>query len=326
MVNPFADAKKQARSTAEAAALDFCEVVEVQSNAGHTARVSIKGDRGNSRVVSAIVPTDGDVSVPQKGDIVAVGYAKGNKPVVLGTVYTADDDIPQYEAGERVLGAPGTSAQIKFNADGSIDIDGADGAAIRTNGTNVSGGYTDEQARDAIGTALTAGTGINITVDDPNDTITIDSTISTYTDEDARDAIGTALVGGNLITITVNDAGDTITLDVDPIDPADLNFDPATQSELDTHSGNASAHHAKYTDEEAQDSVGSILSADFTYDDAGNAINMNPHKADSDAHHTKTTSQSELTDFSSAAENIYVQDTEPASPSENDIWIDTTGL
>lgn len=134
MTNPFADAKKQARSTAESSALDFAEVVEVKPNTGHTARVSVKGDRGNSRVISAIVPTAGDVNVPAKGDIVVIAYAKGNKPVILGTVYTRPEDIPQYEAGERVLGAPGSDAQIKFNADGSIDITATE---VRVNGTPI---------------------------------------------------------------------------------------------------------------------------------------------------------------------------------------------
>lgn len=73
--------------------------------------------------------------------------------------------------------------------------------------------YTDEMARDAIGLALTEGAGIDITVNDPADTITIASTITQYTDEMARDAIGAALVGGTNIGITVDDPGDTITID-----------------------------------------------------------------------------------------------------------------
>lgn len=35
------------------------------------------------------------------------------------------------------------------------------------------GGYTDEKARDALGTALVGGSGITVTVNDPSDTITI---------------------------------------------------------------------------------------------------------------------------------------------------------
>ncbi|HSE45006.1 MAG TPA: hypothetical protein VLA89_06725, partial [Gemmatimonadales bacterium] len=78
------------------------------------------------------------------------------------------------------------------------------------------GGITTEQAVDAVATALGAGgTGITITYDDPSDTITIDSDITQYTDEMARDALGTALVGGTGITITVDDGLDTITVDSD---------------------------------------------------------------------------------------------------------------
>lgn len=69
-----------------------------------------------------------------------------------------------------------------------------------------------EGIRDTMATALTAGTGITITVDDPGDTITIENTGSAYSDEDARDAIGTALVAGSGISITVDDGADTITV------------------------------------------------------------------------------------------------------------------
>lgn len=47
--------------------------------------------------------------------------------------------------------------------------------------------------------------------------------------------------------------------------------------------------HARYTNEEAQDAVGGILSVQFTYDDAGNVINIDPHVATSDAHHARYT-------------------------------------
>jgi hypothetical protein len=69
-----------------------------------------------------------------------------------------------------------------------------------------------EGIRDTIGTALVAGTGITVTVDDPGDTITIANSGASYTAENARDDIGTALVAGAGISITVDDAGDTITL------------------------------------------------------------------------------------------------------------------
>lgn len=83
-----------------------------------------------------------------------------------------------------------------------------DGAAWGT----VAAGYTDENARDAIGTALTGGTGITVTPNDGADTITVAVDTSAEA-ERIRDAIGSALVAGTNITLTVNDPGDTITID-----------------------------------------------------------------------------------------------------------------
>lgn len=46
---------------------------------------------------------------------------------------------------------------------------------------------------------------------------------------------------------------------------------------------------SSYTDEDAQDAVGGILSTQFTYDDATPAINLDPHENTSDVHHAKYT-------------------------------------
>jgi hypothetical protein len=93
--------------------------------------------------------------------------------------------------------------------------------------------YTDENARDAIGAALVAGTGVSIAVNDAGDTITITNTLP-YTDEQVRDIIGAALVQGAGITITVNDAADTITI---------------------------ASSITQYTDEMARDALGAALLA-----------------------------------------------------------------
>lgn len=71
-----------------------------------------------------------------------------------------------------------------------------------------------EFVRDTIALALVAGALTTITVDDPNDTITV-AVDTTTLDERVRDTIGVALTAGTLITVTVNDAGDTITVAVD---------------------------------------------------------------------------------------------------------------
>lgn len=79
----------------------------------------------------------------------------------------------------------------------------------------------DERIRDVIGTSLTAGNNIDITVNDTSDTITVDvesltsadiSDFTTAAGEVARDALGTALTAGSGITITPNDTADTITI------------------------------------------------------------------------------------------------------------------
>jgi len=44
----------------------------------------------------------------------------------------------------------------------------------------------------------------------------------------------------------------------------------------------------------------------------------------SDAHHSKTTSQNDLTDFSFNGENITVSSSEPSNPTTNDLWVDTS--
>jgi hypothetical protein len=82
-----------------------------------------------------------------------------------------------------------------------------DGAAWSTFGA----GYTDEQVRDAVGAALVEGTGIDVTVNDGSDTITLAVTV-TYDDEQARDALGTAFVAGDGIDKVVDDGANTITI------------------------------------------------------------------------------------------------------------------
>lgn len=87
-----------------------------------------------------------------------------------------------------------------------------------------------------------AGTGITVNADD----VAIDLTAEA---ERVRDTIGTALVAGAGITITPDDGADTITI-----------------------AGTVAA----YTNEDAQDAVGGILTdtatIDFTYNDVANTI------------------------------------------------------
>lgn len=63
------------------------------------------------------------------------------------------------------------------------------------------------------------------------------------------------------------------------------------------------------------------------YDAANNhvpepRVDISNHAGDSNAHHNKTTSQNDLNDFSSDAQNIYVQSTEPSGWSDGDLWFE----
>lgn len=68
-----------------------------------------------------------------------------------------------------------------------------------------------EFIQDAVGTMVTAGTGVTATYDDTagTETLAIDTSAEA---ERIRDVIGTALVAGSGVTITPSDPGDTITV------------------------------------------------------------------------------------------------------------------
>lgn len=71
-----------------------------------------------------------------------------------------------------------TAADVAYDDTGNTHIVGAElqaalAAAEAAIDSAIGGGYSDEQARDAVGTALTAGAGLGKTIDDPGDTITL---------------------------------------------------------------------------------------------------------------------------------------------------------
>lgn len=76
-----------------------------------------------------------------------------------------------------VLGSVGVDEELTDHIDAASTSDpGLMSAADKTKLDGIASGatvYSDEAARDAIGTALVAGDGIDITVDDPGNTITV---------------------------------------------------------------------------------------------------------------------------------------------------------
>lgn len=117
------------------------------------------------------------------------------------------------------------------------------------------------------------------------------STISDFT-EAAQDAVGGSLTDSSTIDFTYDDVANTVTaiIKANSVTTAMLNFDVATQAELDaalTANSTADRARANHTGtqlsttisdftEAAQDAVGAILTdsatVDFTYNDAANTI------------------------------------------------------
>lgn len=87
-----------------------------------------------------------------------------------------------------------------------------------------------------------------------------------------------------------NGSWQTIAIAPGEIGASDLTFDPVTESELTSHTGNSSAHHTK-TD------PGSIQPADLPFDPV-TQNELGAHAGDSSAHHSKTTDSSDLSDVS----------------------------
>lgn len=131
-----------------------------------------------------------------------------------------------------------------------------------------------------------------LTDDSPVTWVPVGSPGGSYTDEEARDALGTALVAGNNIDITVNDGSDTITIDVEALTSADIgDFNEAAQdavggiatdsSSIDfTYNDGANTLTAAIIDEYVYDLVQSMFSdgtgIDFTINDGTNSITAEP--------------------------------------------------
>jgi hypothetical protein len=75
------------------------------------------------------------------------------------------------------------------------------------------GGLTSADVQTIVGGMILADTGITVDYDAVAATVTIGCSIVEYTDEMARDAFGAALNPGTSILITVDDPGDEITID-----------------------------------------------------------------------------------------------------------------
>ncbi|MFC7131656.1 MULTISPECIES: hypothetical protein [Salinibaculum] len=90
--------------------------------------------------------------------------------------------------------------------------------------------YTNEEARDAIGTALSAAGNISISVNDSGDTITVDT--AALNQEQVEDAVAALLAGGNALSVSYDDVGNTLTVSVNE---GQINHDNISGVSADDH-------------------------------------------------------------------------------------------
>jgi len=72
----------------------------------------------------------GDVSIPTEGSRVIIGYRVNARPLVLGSRYSANDTVPEYEPGERIIGHPTSNSYIHLDNDGGVHIVGENGNSV----------------------------------------------------------------------------------------------------------------------------------------------------------------------------------------------------
>ena len=141
----------------------------------------------------------------------------------------------------------------------------------------------EEEVEDATNALLSGGNAITTTYDDAGDTLTVDvseSDISLsnlsgdtdniaegtnnlyFTDERVDDAVNDLLIDGNGIFTSYDDGADTLTIGVDE---ADISLSNLTGDTDDISEGTTNLY---FTDERAQDAVGTIVGSLLNYDDS----------------------------------------------------------
>lgn len=109
--DPFKDSRQRHRRNRGNFSLGIARVVSAPSNAGHQVAiqpVTSSGDGGETETrpspAGVVVPVKGDISLPAVGDLVVFGRFKNRQNVVLGTIYSQQSDIREYDAAERHVG------------------------------------------------------------------------------------------------------------------------------------------------------------------------------------------------------------------------------
>jgi hypothetical protein len=127
--------------------------------------------------------------------------------------------------------------------------------------------------RDVIASVLSAGAGIQISVNPAGDVVTIASSIDA---EFIRDVIGSTIVAGNGINVAVDDIGDRII--ITNSDQANLPDCVKLSGDAQSNDGGGGGGPGPMTGEQVQDIVGALLVAgagmNIVYDDVTGAITI----------------------------------------------------
>ena len=188
------------------------KTLNIRTNATHA--MPVDGEwyiRNAAGAAMTIVPASGVTVNPPAGGTLIVP--------VNGTVRIKWVAVDTYDLFGDTVASDGAGA-------GDIPALTGNGGKLLAVKTDVSGmewisapvTYTDEQARDAVGAALVAGTNISIIVNDSANTITIDAAASGLDAEGVRDTIAAALVASTNISIVHNDSANTITISSSGLD------------------------------------------------------------------------------------------------------------
>lgn len=91
---------------------------------------------------SVVTPIEGDTNIPPEGSRVLVSFVRGEKPVVIGQLYSqANDDrefsnsAPPYDKTRR-LGDPHSTSHIEFTTQNVIHIEADDGTTVDVDPTD----------------------------------------------------------------------------------------------------------------------------------------------------------------------------------------------
>jgi hypothetical protein len=239
-------------------------------------------DGGEAFVFGSWIAIDTSTSVSlaasTSGQTVSVGWNKnGADDVIVGLDAAfssasgdADQKIPLFTFDTDGSGVTNVVDERSFDQISADSIEQGAGSGLdadTVDGLEASEiEFTDERAQDAVGSITQGGDKVTATYDDVSNTLTIDT--AALDEEEVEDAVNSLIDGGNAIATSYDDANDTLSIDVTESDIALANLTG------DTDGVSEGATNLYFTDERAQDAVGTILGVNLSYDDANNTISI----------------------------------------------------